>query len=143
MKRTKFFATFALAFVLSVAALGWSAAVDTPRTLMSRDDYLDARVGIEAQTRMAVGACRAQQGVAREVCRAQAHGEERVMLAELNARYHGTVAAADEVRIAKVKARYDVERARCDAHAPGEREQCLRAAREGRTREMFARGSAI
>ena len=142
MKRTNVFATLALAFVVSMGALGWSAAVDAPRTLMSRDDYADGRRGIEARTRMALGACRAQEGVAKDICKAQAYADERVMMAELTARYHGTVAAAAEVRVAKVKARYDVERARCRARDGDAREQCLRAAREGRTREILARGGS-
>jgi hypothetical protein len=143
MKRVTFLATFALAFLVSAGALGLSAAVDLPPTLMSRADYLDGRHGVEAQTRLALAACRGEQGVARDICKARVRGDERVMMAELIARYHGTVAAADEVRIAKVKARYDVERARCNARQDGDREQCLRAAREGRTREIFARGSSV
>jgi len=143
MKPTTFFATIALAGIVSAGALGLDAAVDSPPTLMSRGDYLDARHGIEAHTRAALAGCRGQQHVEREICKARVHGDERVMMAELIARYHGTVAAADDVRIAKVKAHYDVERARCNAREDSERAQCLRAAREGRSREIFARHASV
>ncbi|HWH41279.1 MAG TPA: hypothetical protein VNU21_15650 [Usitatibacter sp.] len=143
MKPTTFFATIVLGAVVSAGALGLDAAVDSPPTLMSRGDYLDARHGIEAQTRVALAACRGEQDVAREICKARVHGDERIKRAELIARYHGTVAAADDVRIAKVKAHYDVERARCNAREDSDREQCLRAAREGRSREIFARRASV
>jgi hypothetical protein len=136
MTRTALFTTLFLAFAASAAALGISAAVDTPRTLMSREDYQDARRGIEAATRAAVGQCRALVGVARDICKAQARGDERVRIAQLQARYHGTVAAASEVEIARVRAHFDLERARCGARDGDERLQCLRAAREERTREI-------
>jgi hypothetical protein len=139
MKRTTLFVTLLLAMTASLAAMGISAAVDTPRTLMSRDDYRDALHGIEAATRAALGQCRALELVARDVCKAQARADERVRKAELQARYYGTVAAAQDVEVARVKARYDVARAECGARPADTRLQCLRDAREARAREIHAR----
>ena len=51
MKRSTLFATIAGAILVSATALGISAAVDSPRSLMSRVDYADAREMIESQVR--------------------------------------------------------------------------------------------
>jgi hypothetical protein len=136
MKRTTVLAAFLFLFAASAAALGISAAVDTPRTLMSRDDYQDARRGIETSTRAALAQCRSLDALPRDICKAQARADERVRKAELQARYHGTVQAAGEVELAKARAHYDVARAKCGARLADDRLECLRAAREERTREM-------
>jgi hypothetical protein len=142
MKRTTLFISLLLAVTASVAAMGISAAVDSPRTLMSRDDYRDALRGIDAATRDALGQCRPVELASREVCKAKARADERVRKAELQARYYGTVAAAADVEVARVKAKYDIARAECGARASGERLECLRVARESRTRELHAKADS-
>ena len=136
MKRKTVFFTTALAGILSVAALGIGAAVDTPRTLMSPSDYSLGKRAIEAETRLALARCREAAPAQRDVCKAEARGEERIKKAELGARYHGTVTAQDDVRIARSKALYDVARARCSVRTGEERVDCLRAAREDRNRSL-------
>jgi len=139
MKRTTLFVTMLLAVTASVAAMGIGAAVDSPRTLMSRDDYRDAQRGIEAATRAALGQCRSEQVAARELCKAKARADERVRKAELQSQYYGTVAAAEEVQVARVKAKYDVARAECGARPSDARLDCLRSAREARAKEIHAK----
>lgn len=142
MTRTTLALTLLLAVAASLAAMGISAAVDTPRTLMSRDDYRDALRGIDAATRAALGQCRNVDAAARDRCKAQARADERVGKAELQARYFGTVSAAQEVAVARVKARYDVARAECSARTNAEKIDCLRSAREARAREIFAKAGS-
>lgn len=129
MKRSTLFFTSIFAGFLSLAALGISASVDMPSTLMSPAVYEQLKREVEADARQALGHCREARGLEREVCRAEARSAERVKKAELYARYHGTVSAQQEFRLARAKAAYDVAKARCGAH-PGEgRYDCLRAAR--------------
>lgn len=129
MKRTTLFFTSAFAIVLSLAALGISASVDMPSTLMSPAVYEQLKREIEADTRQALGHCRDNRGLAREVCRAEARSAERVKKAELQARYYGTVSAQQEIRLARARAAYDVAKARCGAYPGDARYDCLRAAR--------------
>ena len=136
MKRPALFFALLLALTASAAAFGISAAVDTPRTLMSRDDYAKAVHAIQMATRAAMADCRAVAVAQRDVCKARARGDERVQRAELHARYYGTVDADLEVNVARVKARFDVARAECGARSEDERSQCLRTAREERAREI-------
>lgn len=136
MKRATVYVTASLALLLSVAALGIGAAVDTPRTLMSRGDYAKGRQAIESETRMVFARCRIESGTARDICKAEARALEREKLADLSARYHGTVAAAADARQARVRAQFDLAKARCSAHAGDARVECLRTAREDRGRGL-------
>ena len=136
MKRTTLFATLLFTVTASVAAMGISAAVDTPRSLMSRDDYRVALRGIQSATRLALAECRGTDMAARDICKARVRADERVRKAELDARYYGTVSAAEDVQVARIKARYDVARAQCGVLASSERLQCLRTAREARAKEI-------
>ncbi|HET9580871.1 MAG TPA: hypothetical protein VFP44_23805 [Usitatibacter sp.] len=136
MKRTTFLAAMLCAFVASAAALGIGAAVDTPRSLMSRADFQDARRGIETATRAALADCRsAGEAATREMCRARARGDERVKMAELQARYEGTVWSLKGIGIAKIRAEYELARAHCAALPSTGQVPCLRAAREAWTRQ--------
>lgn len=137
MKRTTLFVTSFLAlFMLSVAAVGIGASVDSPRTLMSPIDYRVAKHAIESDARAAIALCRGTKGVQRDVCKAEVRAEERVKKADLTARYHGTVAAAEEARQMRVKAQYEVSRARCGARTGEDRLECLRAAREDKNKSL-------
>ena len=134
--KTTFLRTAFLAIFLSVGAFGLSAAVDSPRTLMSRTDYNAARKAIEAETRVAFGQCRALAGTDRDVCKAEIRANERVKVADLQARYYGTVAAAEEARMAHARAGFDVAKARCDSQAGSSRASCMKAARDDRARAL-------
>jgi hypothetical protein len=136
MKSTTFCFTLAFAGILSLAALGIGAAVDMPATLMSRADYQDARQEIEGQMRRAIGQCRPLQGTARTLCKAQVRADERVRVADLQARYHGTVAAAEDARTARARAAYDLAKARCADRGDEARLECLRGARSRMTEAM-------
>jgi hypothetical protein len=128
MKPNTVFLTSSFAIFLSVAALGIGAAVDTPRTLMSRADYSDGKKAIEAETRVALARCRESEGPAKNICKAEARAAERVKRADLQARYLGTVAAADEARAARAKAADDVAQARCGFRQGDKRAECLKLA---------------
>jgi hypothetical protein len=138
MNATTFCFSLAAAGILSVTALGIGATVDMPATLMSRDDFHAAERELEARGRAALGLCRGQPGPERELCRAEARAESRVRHAELQARYHGTIAAAEEARLARVRAEYDIAKVRCRIDAHGDRAGCLRSARENRARAVAA-----
>lgn len=137
MKRTKLLVTsfFAL-FMVSVAAVGIGAAVDSPRTLMSPNDFSVAKQTIESDSRVALGRCRGLQGGDKDVCKAEVRSEERIRKADLGARYHGTVVAADAARQVRVKASYDIAKARCTSRSGEDRVECMRAARDDKMKSL-------
>jgi len=138
MKTTTLFATIAGALLVSATAYGIGAAVDTPRTLMSPVDYSVAKKMIEVKAHEAVALCRDQESRQRDICKAEARAEERVRKAELDAQYRGTVAAAADARLARVKAQYDVAKARCGDQRGEDKLSCLRAARAEKAKAVEA-----
>ena len=138
MKKTTLVATLAGALLVSVTAFGISAAVDSPRSLMSPTDYSASKKAIEAQAHSLLGKCRDQDGSARDLCKAEVRADERVRKAELEAQYRGTVSAAAEVKLARAKADYDIAKARCSDHRGEEKISCLRTARSERTKALEA-----
>jgi hypothetical protein len=136
MKRTTLYATLVGALLVSAAALGISAAVDSPRSLMSRTDFGEARKTIETDARLALGTCRDLDGQAKDLCRAQARAEERVRKADLEAKYRGTVAAAADAKLARAKAQYDVAKVKCTDQHGEDKLACLRSARAERAKAL-------
>jgi hypothetical protein len=132
--RTTMYASLAGALMFSAAAFGISSAMDSPRTLMSRADYTVAKKGIEGETRVSLGRCREVDGVARDVCKAEVRAEERIKKADLDARYHGTVSAAADARLARAKAQYDVAKAKCGSYSSEQKVDCLQHARAEKAR---------
>lgn len=109
----------------SVTAAGIGATIDSPRTLMPREDYAAARSIIDAETRIALAECRLLPDTVRQVCRVAARAEERVRQAELAARYTGTVGAASHAALVREKGRADVARAQCVERSGPDRRACL------------------
>jgi hypothetical protein len=107
-------ASLALALVFALtAALGIAAAVEAPPSIISR---AERAVGLEAivrDTRLALASCRAVKADAqRAICRAQARADERIAVAELEARYRGTIAARARVQAVQARADFSVGLAR-------------------------------
>lgn len=134
MKRTTMYVSLAGAMMFSAAAFGISSAVDSPRTLMSRADYSVAKSAIDSETRVALGSCREVEGAARDVCKAEVRAEERIKKADLDARYHGTVTAAADARLARAKAHYDVAKAKCGIYGSEQKVNCMQSARAEKAR---------
>jgi hypothetical protein len=135
MKRTTLYVSLTGALFFSAAAFGISSAVDMPRTLMSRADYGVAKQAVVTESRVALSRCRDLEGSAKDVCKAEVRADERVKRAELDARYHGTVAAASDLNVARARARYDVAKAKCGAEVSGEqRSQCMQVARSDKAK---------
>ena len=136
VKRSTLYAVLVGALIVSAGAVGLSAAVDSPRSLMDRNEYLQSKKAIETDTRLNLSKCRDVEGAARELCRAEARADERTRKAELEASYRGTVAAAEDAKLERAKARYDVARAKCTDQRGEDRLACLKAARAEKAKAL-------
>ena len=114
MKTTTATASIVLALVICLtAAIGIAAASSTPPSLMSRADYDAALRTVRFETRLALSQCRsAAEAQVRAVCLAEARAAERVAVANLDARYRGTIAALERARTVEDEAEYSVDAAR-------------------------------
>jgi len=138
MKKTTLVATLAGALLVSATAFGISAAVDSPRSLMSPSDYSVAKKAIESDVHAAISKCRDLDGRSRDICKAEARADEMVRKADLEAKYRGTVASAADARLARAKAQYEVARTRCADERSADRLSCLRAARADKAKALEA-----
>ena len=121
-------------------AIGIGAVLDRPATLMSPTDYRAAKASIREQSRFALDKCLLLEGAIFDVCQAQALGEERTHRAMLEARYLGTVDAAEGARQAQAEATFDVAIARCDGHEGKARLACLKDARSDKAKQLSQPG---
>lgn len=137
-RRAPLYAATACALLLSFA-LGIGATVESPRSLMSQQDYAQARRALDAEGRLALAQCRAVDDQEKAVCRAEARGGERVKRAELEARYRGTVGAEAAVAQVRARMRFEVAKAGCLAR-DADRVGCLAAARAERARALAEAG---
>lgn len=122
--------------MVSAAAFGIGAAVDSPRSLMSPVDYGAAKKAIEADERQAISKCRELEGREKDVCKAEARANERIRKAELEADYRGTVAAAADAKLVRAKAQYEVAKAKCGAEHGEGKLSCLRSARADKAKGL-------
>ena len=133
-RRTTLYASTASALLLTLA-LGIGATAESPRSLMSQQDFVEARRGLDAESRLALAQCRNFEGGEKDTCRAAARGGDRVRRAELEARYRGTVGAEAEVAQARARMRFEVAKAGCLARRD-DRVACLAEARAERARAL-------
>lgn len=82
---------------------------------MSEVDYKGQQVLIGTEYRAAQQKCKSLSGNARDICAAEAKGNEKVATAELGARRDNyTAEARHKVRIAKAEAAHDAAKEKCD-----------------------------
>ena len=136
MKRTTLVATIAGAVLVSATALGISAAVDSPRSLMSPVDFGAAKKAIEGEAHAALVKCRSFEDHAKNLCKAEAKADERIRKADLEAQYRGTVAAAADAKLARAKAQYEIARAKCSDQHGEDKISCMRSARADKARSL-------
>jgi hypothetical protein len=113
-----------MAAVAAILAAGAAGAVP-----MSKDEYRAVRSRIEAEYKEAIAACDRYSGNARDVCRAEAKGKERIARAELEYNLSGTPKDKSRVAMARADAAYDVARERCDDRTGPDRDVCVQEAK--------------
>jgi hypothetical protein len=103
---------------------------------MTREQYDAALHRLNALQEQAQAHCEALDG-AQGVCLAQARADHRVRTAELEAAFHRTERAARDAQRARIDARYEVDRARCDALKGFRRDKCLISAHAVKGRALL------
>lgn len=137
MKRAIFVA-LGTGAVISTAAIGiGTAAISTAPGTMTRGNYVAALAEIEMTRGEILAACEAHSGVAKEICRTEVSAEEMVRVADIEESFRRTHDAAREAQRARIDARYQVARAKCQAVNGFNRDQCLIKAHAARGRALL------
>ncbi len=114
---------------MAAIAIGLAFGSGALAQTMSKTQYNAARDGIAAEYRTAKAACRSLSGNAKDICQAQASGEEKVAKAELDAKYKPSVDARYKARVARADANYSVAREECDDKAGNIKDVCVKEAK--------------
>jgi hypothetical protein len=107
-------------------ALGGSAFA---QDRMTRDAYKAEKDRIEAEYKAAKEACNKLSGNAEDVCKVQAKGNERIAVAELDAKNKGTAKARTDARVVRAEAQYDVAKEKCDDLSGNAKDVCVKDAK--------------
>jgi hypothetical protein len=130
---------FLMAAALTAATtVGIGATVTTTPSLMSPDDYVALKRAITTESADLQLACSSIRGPGSHICRVENVASERVMLAELDARYKGTFRASREAVLVRIASRFDVERSRCIVLTGFQRDNCVVAAHAEKSRALMA-----
>ena len=118
----------ALAATVCFAATGAAFAADN-NTGMTKDAHKAADEKIEAQYKTDKKACDGMKGNAKDICKAEAKGKEKVAKAELDAQYKPSAKADAKVTTAKADADYDVAKEKCDDQKGAAKSACKKEAK--------------
>jgi hypothetical protein len=118
---------FALAAALCLGFTASAFAADT--TGMNKDAYKGAKDKLEAQYKADKKACDGQQGNAKDICKAEAKGKDKIAKAELDAQYKPSARADEKVRLAKADADYDVAKQKCGDMKGNSKDVCRKDAK--------------
>jgi hypothetical protein len=139
MKRAILVALGTGAIISSAAAIGiGTAAISTAPETMSKSEYEAALAAIEAARTEILAACDAHSGVAKDICRTELSADEMVRVADIEESFRRSHASAREAQRARIDARYQVSRSKCQAVNGFKRDQCLIKAHAGRGRALLA-----
>jgi hypothetical protein len=113
---------------MMAAALALACGAAAPAQSMSQAAYKTRYESIAAQSRAAQAACRSFAGNRRDICLAEAKGNEAVAQAELKAAYSPGSQARYELSAARAQANYRIAREKCDDGAGRAKDVCVQEA---------------
>ncbi len=93
---------------------------------MSKNEYKSAMDGIAGVYKSANACCGYLVGNAKDICKAEGSGNEKVAKAELEANYKPSVDARYKMRVAMADANYAVAKEKCDDFAGNVKDVCVK-----------------
>jgi len=96
---------------------------------MSKDEYKAAEKRISAEHKLDKASCDSLSGNAKDICKAEAKGKNKVAEAELEAQYKPSKKATYEVSVTRAEADYAVAKEKCDDKAGNDEDVCEKEAK--------------
>jgi hypothetical protein len=118
----------ALIGMLAIAVSPPAAALDTEAEYKAAKEQADAAYNVARQK------CNAMSGNAKDVCVAEARGEQKKAKAQAEAAYKRDEKSRYNARIAAAEADYEVAKEKCDARIGEAKDLCLKQAKAAETR---------
>ena len=125
-----------LALACAALASFWQAffATSAFAAAGSKQDYDAAKDRIKAEYKADSKNCSSLSGNAKDICKAEAKGKQKVAKAEAEAAYKGTPKAATDAAIARADAEHDVAKEKCDDLSGNPKSVCLKEAKAKHTK---------
>jgi hypothetical protein len=96
---------------------------------MSKADYTQALKDADAQYKIANKACASLSGNTKDICAAEATGNQKVAKAQAEAAYKHTPKAREHARVTYAEANYKVASEKCDDMAGNAKDVCVKEAK--------------
>jgi hypothetical protein len=100
----------------------------------SKEEFKAAQDRADATYKTAREKCNAMSGNSKDVCVAEAKGEQKKAKARAEADYKGDEKSRYNLRMAMADADYEVAKERCDARTGNDKDVCLKEAKAAQTR---------
>lgn len=101
----------------------------TYTTPMTKAEYNKVLKDADAQYKTAKEACASLSGNAKDICAAEATGNQKVAKAQAEAAYKHTPKAREHARVAYAEANYNVAKEKCDDVAGNPKDVCMKEAK--------------
>ena len=92
---------------------------------MSKDQYQSGKDGISAEYKAENEACGSLSGNAKDICKAEAAGRQKVAKADLEAKYKPSNQTSYNLRVARADADFKVAIEKCDALPGAAKDSCV------------------
>ena len=122
--------------ILTLAALACctiAGAAGAADAAMSKDAYKAEKDRIEADYKAAKAKCDVLKDNAKDICNAQAKGDEKIAKAKLEAQYKPSPAHQEKVRRVEADAAYDIAKEKCDDQKGNAKDACQKEAKATHT----------
>ena len=120
-------------------AIGLAFATSAMAQTMSKEQYKSGKDSIAAEYKSVNAACGSLSGNAKDICKADASGKEKVALSMLDAENKPSSNATYKVRVVRADADFSVAKERCDDLAGNVKDVCLK---EAKAAEVAAKADA-
>jgi len=121
--------------LMTVIAGSLALAVSAPAIAAgSKEEYKAANDRADANYKVAREKCNSMSGNSKDVCVAEAKGEQNKAKARAEVDYKGDEKSRYNLRMAIADADYEVAKEKCDARAGNDKDVCLKEAKAAQTR---------
>ena len=117
---------------MMVAAAALGLAYSGPLFAADKDEHKAERQRISSEAKAAREKCKDMKGNEKDICMAEAKGQEKVAKAELALKQKDTPKNRYDVAAAKADMEHDIAREKCDEMKGKEKETCQKEAKNAR-----------
>jgi hypothetical protein len=110
-------------------SVGLAFSIGAIAQTMSPEQYRSGKDRIAVESKAASTACDSLAGNAKDICKTEAGGKDKVARAELDAKYQPSLDASYKLRLARAEAELSVATERCDDKAGNVKDVCVKEAK--------------